>query len=57
MEEAVVEASVRDGAPAVKTAAVEPEAEVAVALGSRQVEQQVSLLLQPAERCEVLWAF
>ena len=55
--EAAVEASVRDGTPAVKTAAVEPEAEVAVALESRQMEQQVSLLLQLTKLVEVLWAF
>ena len=54
---AAVEVSACGGAPAVKTAAVEPEAEEAVALGTRQVEQQVSLLLQLSKTLEVPWPF
>ena len=54
MEEAVVEASVRDGPPAVKITAVGPEAVVADVPELRRVDQKVSLLQQPAGRWEVL---
>ena len=57
VEEAVVEASARDGPPAVKTTAVEPEAVVADVPGLRRVDQKVFLLQQPAGRWEVLWAY